>query len=505
MAAIKKNKKIKNTKKWAQKQLDAQVNLLQKKMAGNEFFQLGFMAFLLILGLFLLYVLSLFLTADEKGIDYAIAQIIHTFITIFTAWISMRFFRIVAVQYYSTKTNKSVPRYIVTFFNWIMITGTIIYITVSILGQSAWSLVTAGGIIGAGLAFSLQGIVLDMVSGLILDVERTYLKGDSIRLDDGTSGKVMKTTWRHVEILTNSQSLIIIPNRMLTSGKFENLSSCNQIHAELIEISIKHTNQVERAERIMMGALLSIKEVVNTGDYGVFAKKISEGGVVFQVRFGLKGYENIPLIRHKVIKAIISHMHRSGVSTSKTLGEYTFSKSQPFEYEEDQPLEKILKKILLFKNLTDNEHIKLAKCAKKITLNTGEDLIVEGDHDNSLMVVAEGALDIIVSIKKGKTIGSQIVKSIVSPSMVGDKALLLGEKRSATVRAKTPILAYEITKEDFAPILNERPELVEKLSEIMIAHDLENSQNLKSLGTKKKKKETLKADLIKGIKKFFSL
>ncbi len=477
----------------------------KKLVLTNEFTQMGFLASLLILGLLILYGLSMFLSADKEGLDYLIAQGIHTLVAIGIAWLISRTFQLVIMQYYKTKTNARVPRYILTLFNWMLVIATILFITVSVFEQDAWKLITAGGIIGAGLAFSLQGIVLDAVSGLILDVERTYKTGDWIRLDDKTTGKVTNTTWRHIEVLTEHQTLVTIPNRMLTSDKYENLTHATEPYAEHVELSIDHDMPVQRAERVMLDALMSIPEVVDTAIYGVYAKGANEGGVTFQVRFGIKDYGLIRPLRHKVMQTVLARLHANGMKLSETIGEYALSKAKPFEYQEDFPLEDILPEISLFKSLTKTERNQLAKKADRIQINRGDDLIVIGDDTDSLLVIAEGMVDIVVPIKSGRTTKNQVVATLGPKNFVGDRALLLGEKRSATVRANTPVLAYEITKEDIKPLLKKRPELLDDLSNIMAARELDTSTQVKAAQKVTRKQQNLADSLKASMKAFFNL
>ncbi len=475
------------------------------KILKNEALHFTLMAAVIGLILAILYIFSSYLSADKAGADYIIAQSIHVLIVCFVAWIIMRLFRMVLVQNFKKKTDKHVPRYIISLFNWGVTIGAILFITISVFEQSAWTLVTAGGIMGAGLAFSVQGIVLDMVSGLILDVERTYKTGDWIRLDEKTVGEVIKTSWRHIEVRTEQGSLIVIPNRQLTSTTYENLSHFNKVYGDEVSLAIDHDVPVERAERVLTDALLGIPEVVKTGIYSVWADYVNEGGVVFTLRFGVEGFDRLRPIRHKVLDAATATLHANGMNVSETIGEYCLSKAVPYYQSNELPVKDVLRKVKLFDALKDSEIEKLSKKAERFLIDAGDDIIVMGDDSDSLFVIAEGAVDVIIPLKEGKKTINKVVATLGAGNFVGDRALLLGEKRSATVRARTKVLTYEVTKSDLKPLLKARPEIIGALSDIVLEREQDTSKKVSDAKKGLKKKNTLREELMKGIQKFFGV
>ena len=51
-------------------------------------------------------------------------------------------------------------------------------------------------------------------------------------------------------------------------------------------------------------------------------------------------------------------------------------------------------------------------------------------------------------------------------------ALLTGEPRTASVRAETEVICYEISREILSPIFQESPELLEKISALMVSRKI---------------------------------
>ena len=475
------------------------------KLLHNELLQFTAVAIVVSAILFALYGFSSLFHSGEESSAFFITRGLHLIIVCFLAWTLMRLFRLVGVELFQRQTKKYVPRYVMTLFNWLVIIGAVLFITVSVFGQSAWALVTAGGLIGAGLAFSIKGIVMDMISGLILDVEHTYKTGDWIKLNENTIGEVMKTTWRHIEVQTEYKTLIIIPNGLLVSNVYENLSHLKGIYAEHLSLSVDHDVAVERAERVLTDAILSIKEVVDTGIYAVFAEQATEGGIVYTMRYGVKGYDSFRIMRHRVIDAVTAKLHASGMAISETFGQYCLSKAVPYFQAPEMPIPNVLRKVSVFAVLTDDELESLSAKATRHLVNVGHDLIIKGDTTDSLFVIAEGVVDVVIPLKKGDVTIDHVVASLGEGNFVGDRSLLLGEPRSATVRARTKVLTYEVSKEAFQPILQARPSLINDLSKIVFDREQDTSRKISDASQSKEEAQTLHDEIIKGMKKFFGL
>ena len=484
---------------------DPFIRSLVSKVLHNEALNFTLVATVISLMLFALYGISSLFHSGEGSAAFFITQGLHLLIVCFLAWTIMRLFRLVGVGIFQKRTKKYVPRYVITLFNWLVIIGAVLFITVSVFGQPAWALVTAGGLIGAGLAFSIQGIIMDMISGLILDVEHTYKKGDWVKLNDNTIGEVIKTTWRHVEVRTEYKTLIIIPNGRLVSNPYENLSHSTAVYADHLSISVDHDITVERAERILTDALLEIKEVVNSGIYAVFAETAAEGGIVYTMRYGVEGYDNFRIMRHKVIEAVTEKLHASGMKISETFGEYILSKAVPYQQSPEMPILNVLKKVSLFGMLTDEELGLLSTKAIRHLVDTGHELITKGDTTDSLFVIAEGVVDIVIPLETDKGLTEHTVATLGAGNFVGDRSLLLGEPRSATVRARTKVLAHEVSKEAFQPILKARPVLINHLAQLVFERENDTSKKLSDATKMKEESQTLQDEIIKSMKKFFGL
>ena len=98
---------------------------------------------------------------------------------------------------------------------------------------------------------------------------------------------------------------------------------------------------------------------------------------------------------------------------------------------------------------------------RKIRLLPNELLFNQGDEGNCAFLINQGNLDVIVDGKK--------VENLFEGELFGEMALILNQKRSASVVAKSSTELIEITKTSFEEIMNEvsndLKQIIQKLCE----------------------------------------
>jgi len=98
---------------------------------------------------------------------------------------------------------------------------------------------------------------------------------------------------------------------------------------------------------------------------------------------------------------------------------------------------------------------------RKIRLLPNELLFNQGDEGNCAFLINQGNLDVIVDGKK--------VENLFEGELFGEMALILNQKRSASVIAKSSTELIEISKTSFAEIMNEvsddLKQIIQKLCE----------------------------------------
>ncbi len=101
----------------------------------------------------------------------------------------------------------------------------------------------------------------------------------------------------------------------------------------------------------------------------------------------------------------------------------------------------------------------LAEIAHPVRFEAGEAVVVEGEHGDRFYMIAAGRLEVL---REGKPLAI-----LVGGDAFGELALLLGERRNATVRALEPCELLAIDQVDFLDLLYTHPSLVDPFARLV--------------------------------------
>ena len=132
-------------------------------------------------------------------------------------------------------------------------------IALSALGVDISSLTVLGGALGIGLGFGLQQIVNNVVSGLVLLIERPIRVGDRISLgtlDQDTTtqinGYVSEIGLRATRVITPDNITLIVPNSEFVSRTVVNWSLANQRLRVRLTMPVAYGSDLDRVASLMV-------------------------------------------------------------------------------------------------------------------------------------------------------------------------------------------------------------------------------------------------------------
>ena len=134
----------------------------------------------------------------------------------------------------------------------------------------------------------------------------------------------------------------------------------------------------------------------------------------------------------------------------------------------------LLRKVPLFVSLPDEEIDLLASSLREVDYQQGEVLFFEGEKAERFYMILEGEVDIL------KALGSpeeRLLGTRGAGSFLGELSLFSeDQKRSATVRANTPLRMLEMTSTEFDELLHRVPNLAYELMRVL-SRRLRESEN----------------------------
>ena len=129
-----------------------------------------------------------------------------------------------------------------------------------------------------------------------------------------------------------------------------------------------------------------------------------------------------------------------------------------------EEVEALLADVPILAMLSADDLRALAQAARPLLLGPAERLVVQGEVGDSLFLVADGTVEVLVRQDDGEDVA---VDTMGVGQVVGEMALLTGEARQATVRAVDGAVVYEIGARQYRSMLQANPEWLDDLAAIM--------------------------------------
>ncbi|MDH5747863.1 MAG: cyclic nucleotide-binding domain-containing protein [Rhodospirillales bacterium] len=126
-------------------------------------------------------------------------------------------------------------------------------------------------------------------------------------------------------------------------------------------------------------------------------------------------------------------------------------------------IEELLREQPLFSALTDDEISGLSKKGEIQNYSTGNVIFEEGDEGDAAYIVVKGCVDIL----KGNDSGKQTSLALLGENTIfGERAILAGEPRMATVKVVENVTLLRFSCDDFTSFCNSHPRTKEIFSRL---------------------------------------
>jgi small-conductance mechanosensitive channel len=173
----------------------------------------------------------------------------------------------------------------------IVLIGLAIIISLQVVGIDLTALAVFGGAIGLGVGFGLQKIVSNLISGVILLVDKSIKPGDVIEVA-GTYGWVTALGGRYVSVVTRDGIEHLIPNEMLISERVENWTHTNSRTRLKIDVGVHYRSDVREVIKLCLEAASETPRVLADPEPKCLLIEFGDSSVNFQLRLWIADAHN---------------------------------------------------------------------------------------------------------------------------------------------------------------------------------------------------------------------
>ncbi|MGE5379510.1 MAG: mechanosensitive ion channel family protein [Methylocystaceae bacterium] len=350
-------------------------------------------------------------------------------------------------------------------------------------------ILAASGFIGLVLGFALRSLIMDLFMGLAVNFDQPYRIGDFIMINkEKLDGQVIDISWRTTRLKTGENNIVIIPNNIMGTLVLTNFSRPSSESEMEIMFSFDFAVPIRDVKRILQSsvvALLDTKGFLKNEEPKVRIKAIDPTGIQYKVKYWIDASQIGPgKSKDLVMESIITNLQKSGITPAYPKTDYYYAPmpAKTVDYRSADGRLALLRQIDTLEQLEVEYLEMIASKMMLYYINKGETLFREGEPGDSLYIVVVGVLKVIVN----KDNIEHTIAQITPGQFFGEMSMLTSEPRTATIRAATDVIAYEIHRDHLNEVFKKKPETVEIISTIIAERQLANDKYYQKLSEKEK-------------------
>ena len=354
-----------------------------------------------------------------------------------------------------------------------------------VFNRSLTGILAASGIIGLVMGFALRGLVSDLFFGIALHIDRNISLGDwvdvSFRGRD-VSGQIKDIHWRAVVLHDAGDNLVLVPNSEFASAVVVNRSKPfpgTEYSTSITVGSEYESSRVLGALDMVMATLVHDRLILSNPPPRTQIAQVDNGVVRYRMIYRVVPRAAVSQeVQNAAMRYALQYLRAAGCYLYPQMPNYV----NPDRLVSDRPQDlavrqRIIANVPLFRVLPASAIEVIAREAEVENYPTGEILVREGESGDTMWVIGEGGFEVLVN-RDGTDV---VVGSLWPGDWFGEMALLAGEPRTATVRARTPSQVYALRKPVMEQLFEADPKLIKLLAQIAGRRRKERDKPLPSL------------------------
>ncbi|EDN68805.1 MscS Mechanosensitive ion channel [Beggiatoa sp. PS] len=363
------------------------------------------------------------------------------------------------------KSGRLIPNIVRLFLAFIIYFMAIVGIIAFVYDQQLTSILATSGVIAMIIGLAIQINISNIFSGIAINIERPFRIGDWVKIGEFDEGEIVDITWRTTRLKTRAECILSIPNSMASESPILNFCYPDDVYWLWPTVYVHPMHPPARVRKILLDALLSAEKVLKDPAPVVLFTGINEWAASYWIAFCADDYGDKNFILEDVWTRVWFHLNRGGITPAVQRQEIHLFKGVKERGGEEatKPLT-LLQEVDIFKPFSDDAKLHLSKQIRRHRFNPGDTIVQQGDAGDSLFIIVEGVVSVLVQTDDGRT---KEVARLGAGNFFGEMALLTGEERMATVKALVDTYLFELTKADIRPLIAQQREVSELISQIL--------------------------------------
>ena len=371
-------------------------------------------------------------------------------------------------KWFKRRHEAEAPKFLQQIFSFAAFTVACVLVAKWGYGAQVDAFLTGSGIVAVVVGFAMQETLANIVSGIALQIGKPFKVSDWLIVDN-IRAEVIEVNWRSTRLRTNDDIYLDIPNKTIVGTTITNLSYPTRAHAHRIRIGFEYSAPPNTVREVLKRAAQNAFGVLEHPPVKVYLVDYGDSAVIYEIKYSLEEEGRFNDIENHIRTNVWYEAKRAGLSLPFPIRTLHIQRDRNAENPALAKVRALLPKQELLAPLSDEQKTELIAHATILRFGRGEEIIKQGNDGCSMFIILEGEADVI--IQSG---GQEMhLAKLHSGDAFGEMCMLTGEKRSATVMARTDCEIWEISRNVLQPLMQENTCLAERMSEMLAKRKLE--------------------------------
>ena len=357
--------------------------------------------------------------------------------------------------------------------------------------QSLTGLFATSGVIGLILGFALRSLILDLFSGLSINLERPFVVGDFIQVYirgvPMRFGIVQEINWRTTKLITLDNSLEIIPNSVMGTAAITNLTGpTGPVSRFQMTIGFDFSVEPERVLRLINAGLRDAtrqkKGPMSKPGPKVKTSSYEKGNIQYKIKYFVDTSKCSPgAARAAVLENVFRHVRAAGLKPAYDKSDVYEASVAPLLLDTTERIKETLRQSVIADVLTEDDMDTITRVCTLKSVPPGGTVLAAGEVPQTLQVLNEGILDAVAPMEEGgapETFSSHRTGDLIG-AMVGSPA-------PHEVVASSPVSVIEIPADVLGGIAGLRDRIEVVFAEQDARHAMRLEERKSYFGEEKK-------------------
>ncbi|HMK01490.1 MAG TPA: cyclic nucleotide-binding domain-containing protein, partial [Reyranella sp.] len=240
----------------------------------------------------------------------------------------------------------------------------------------------------------------------------------------------------------------------------------NRSHGVKLRVRMMPTMAPSAISAVMRNVLLSSNSILSTPEPTVEIKSLDAQAIEFELAFRVRDFASASAARNEVYDLIYRHGRAAGLALAqpKEAAGVFVGQSQPAAPAVPKATAlRLVDTLPLLASLTEAEKQALAETMTRKTYRKEEVLVEEGGKLSSLVIIRTGVVGVSCHSEEGEL----ELRRLAPGDYFGESGLVPNARESATVRALTFTVVYEVGQAALARLMQDRPSIADEIKQTL--------------------------------------